>query len=45
MDMDSSGIIDADEIDGTPAVVSWSVGDLSPTTLYSERPVKYYRRE
>ncbi|MFC1808619.1 hypothetical protein ACFL3D_00665 [Candidatus Omnitrophota bacterium] len=45
LDMDSSGLIDADEIDITPAVVSWSIGNLSPATLYSERPVKYYRRE
>jgi hypothetical protein len=45
LDIDTSGSIDADEIDGTPAIVSWSVGNLSPATLYSERPVKYYRRE
>ena len=44
-DADSNGEIDPDEIDITPAVTSWTIGTLNPSTLFSERPIKYYRRE
>ena len=44
-DLDNSGAIDDDEIDGTPATISWTIGAFNPKTVLSEQPVKYFRQE
>ncbi len=45
IDLDNSGTIDSDEIDGSPAVVSWTVGALSAVPHDAEQPIRYYQKE
>jgi hypothetical protein len=45
IDLDNNGTIDADEIDPSPAVVSWTIGTVSPIPTEAEQPIRYYQRE
>ena len=44
-DLDISGTIDEDEIDESPAVVSWTVGSVSSVPSEAEQPIRYYKKE
>ena len=45
IDLDNSGIIEINEIDPSPAVVSWTVGSLSAVPFEAKQPIRYYKRE
>lgn len=45
LDLDNNGTIDPDEVDPTPAVVSWTIGSVSTITVQPEQPIRYYKKE
>lgn len=45
IDLDNNGTIDDDEIDASPAVVSWTVGDLTTIPQETKQPIRYYQQQ
>ena len=45
IDLNNNGEIDFDEIDLSPAVVSWTVGTISAVPLEAKQPIRYYKKE
>jgi len=45
LDLDNNGTIDPDEIDPSPAVVSWTVGSVSTVPIETKQPIRYYKKD
>ncbi len=44
-DLDESNDIDADEIDKTPATISWTIGEFLSVPEDPDQPIRYYKGE
>jgi len=45
IDLDNNGTIEVDEIDPSPASVSWTIGTLSTVPFEAKQPIRYYKEE
>jgi len=45
LDLDNNGDIDEDEIDPSPAGVSWTIGSLTTVPFEPKQPIRYYKKE
>lgn len=45
IDLDGSGEIEADEMDVSPAVMSWTIGNITEVPLDASQPIRYYKQE
>jgi len=45
IDLDDNGTIDIDEVDASPAVVSWTIGTISTMPVETKQPIRYYKQD
>lgn len=45
IDLDENGTIDENEVDASPAGVSWNIGEISTVPFEPAQPIRYYKRD